>query len=308
VNRDLIWAASERTEGMLRTTPVIRVEAGGLSPVPVLVKLELMQHTGSFKPRGMYAAITALGQPGVPLVIASGGNAGLAVAHAGRRLSHPVSVFTPSTSPEIKRTKLRALGADVHVIDGIYDDAFEASQAFEATTGAARIHAFDDPQVVAGQGTIFNELDDQLDGDFDTVLVAVGGGGLIGGALAWFHDDATKVVSVEPESSQCLRAAVQAGAPTQVPVSGLAADSLGAKQVGAATWSLHHRLNDSVVVSDDAIAETQRAIYDQLHLVAEPGGAAALAALRIGAYQPQADERVAVLICGGNCDPATVTG
>jgi threonine dehydratase len=295
----------EQTRPYLRRTPVIDVEAGVLAPTAVTIKLELLQHTGSFKPRGIYAKVLSTDVPSAGIVIASGGNAGAAAAHAARRLGHHATVFMPETSPQTKVDRLVALGADVRRVGRIYDDALAASQTFAEASGAAVVHAFDQPEVVTGHGAIFAELDEQV-GRFDTVLVAVGGGGLIGGALAWSHGRA-KVVAVEPKTSDCLHAALDAGRPIAVDVQGAAIDSLGARQVGEQAWSLREHLGGSIVVSDEAIVDAQRALWREMRIVAEPGGAAALAALRSGVHLPDADERVAVLICGGNCDPSTVT-
>jgi threonine dehydratase len=302
---DAVAATRVRTSPYLRRTPVIDVEAGTLAPVDATLKLELLQHTGSFKPRGMYAKVLSTDVPAAGLVIASGGNAGAAAAHAARRLGHHITVFMPETSPQTKVDRLVALGADVRRIGAIYDHALAASEQHAADTGAAVVHAFDQPEVVTGQGAIFAELDEQVHA-IDTVLVAVGGGGLIGGALAWYHGR-IKVVAVEPATSACLHGALAAGERVTVPVEGVAIDSLGARMVGACTWSLREHLGDSVVVGDDAIVDAQRALWRELRIVAEPGGAAALAALRSGAYVATAGERVALLVCGGNCDPATVT-
>jgi threonine dehydratase len=306
VNPDAVEAMAQLTAQYLRRTPVVAIEAGSLSPVTLTTKLELLQHTGSFKPRGIYAKVLSTDVPASGIVIASGGNAGAAAAHAARRLGHRATVFMPETSPMTKVERLQRLGAEVHRIGRIYDDALAASAEFADASGAAVIHAYDQPEVVAGQGTIFAELEHQLAGAFDTVVVAVGGGGLIGGALAWFHGR-VKVVAVEPERSQCLHAALAAQDRVEVSVDGVAMDSLGARMVGEHTWSLRTHLGGSVTVTDDAIVDAQRALWRELRIVAEPGGAAALAAVRSGAYAPAPGERVALLVCGGNCDPATVT-
>jgi threonine dehydratase len=240
------------------------------------------------------------------LIAASGGNHGAAVAHVAARLGHHAEVFVPSTSPAMKRDRIAALGADVRVIAGYYDDAQAAADERASETGALLVHPYDHADVVAGQGTMGRELERQA-GPLDTVVVATGGGGFVGGQAAWFAGR-VRVVSVEPATSRCLHAALEAGRPVPVEVEGLAADSLGAAQLGGVAWEAVKRYVDrAVLVDDEAIRAAQRAIWDGLRLVAEPGGAAALAALRTGAYQPAPGERVAVVVCGANCDPTTVT-
>jgi threonine dehydratase len=193
----------------------------------------------------------------------------------------------------------------VTVVEGYYDDAQRAAEARCAQSGALMVHPFDHPATIAGQATMARELDAQV-GPFDTLLVAAGGGGFIAGQAAWFRDR-VRVVSVEPQTSACLHAALGAGAPVEVAVSGLAADSLGAQRLGAAPWTIVRRfVHDAVLVADDDIRRAQQELWDDLRLVVEPGGAAALAALRSGAYRPQRGERVVVVLCGSNCDPATV--
>ena len=207
----------------------------------------------------------------------------------------------------MKRPVLASFGAIVHVVEGLYDDAQAAANAHQYETGALLVHPYEDVDVVAGQGTMAAELGDQLD-SYDTLLVASGGGGFTAGQAAWVRDT-RKVVSVEPVTSNCLQAAVQAGEIRDVQVSGVAADSLGARRLGAIAWSVvRHYVDEAVVVTDDDIRSAQRVLWDELRLIAEPGGAAALAALRCGAYVPERGERVVVVVCGSNCDPATITG
>jgi threonine dehydratase len=311
VTPDDIAAALHRTRHHLRRTPVLTVEAGELSlPTASVLKLELLQHTGSFKPRGAFNRIVAAQEAGeVPaagLIAASGGNHGAAVAYAAARLGLPAEVFVPSSSPALKRDRIASFGAAVHVVEGLYDDAQAAADNRQATTGALTVHPYDHPLVVAGQGTLAAELDEQIDG-YDTLVVATGGGGFTAGQAAWVRDR-VKVVSVEPETSRCLHAALEAGAPTPVTVAGVASDSLGARRLGEVPWSIVRQFVDvALLVPDDEIRAAQRALWQHLRLVAEPGGAAALAALRCGAYVPEPGERVVVVVCGSNCDPATVT-
>jgi threonine dehydratase len=243
--------------------------------------------------------------PEAGIVAASGGNHGAAVAFVGRSLGIHAEVFVPSSSPAMKRDRIAALGATVHVIDGLYDDAQAAATEHQARTGALGVHPFEHPDVVAGQGTMARELERQID-DFDTIIVASGGGGFTAGQAAWFQSR-KRVVSVEPETSQCLHAARLAGEPVPVGVSGVAADSLGARRLGEVAWSVvRHHVAHSVTVTDDHIRAAQRLFWDRLRLVVEPGGATAFAALLSGVYVPAPDERIVVVVCGSNCDPATV--
>ncbi len=306
-----IDAAAARIGAHVRVTPVLQVDAAELdlpfaAAHPTTLKLELLQHVGSFKPRGAFNRVLAAGElPPAGLVAASGGNHGAAVAFVAQRLGVAAEIFVPSSSPAMKRDRIAALGATVHVIDGLYDDAQAAATAHQLTTGALAVHPFEHPHVVAGQGTMARELEQQV-ADFDTVVVATGGGGFTAGQAAWFAGR-KKVVSVEPHTSQCLHAARMAGEPVEVGVAGVAADSLGAKRLGSVAWSIvQHHVAHSVTVSDDAIRAAQRLLWDRLRLVAEPGGATALAALHSGAYVPEPGERVVVVVCGSNCDPATV--
>jgi threonine dehydratase len=307
-SRGDILAARDRIRRYVRRTPVLEAGPGTFGvDAPLTLKLELLQHMGSFKPRGAFSKMLASEVPTAGVIAASGGNFGLAVAYAARALGHHAEIFVPSTSPEAKIARVREQGADVRVIDGYYDDASAAAHERAAETGACWMHPFDQPEVVAGQGTIGIELSEQVP-DADTVLVAVGGGGLIGGIAAWFAGD-VRVVGVEPASSRCLDAALGAGGPVEVPVSGIAADSLGARRVGEIAFAVAREHVDRVaLVEDEAIRDAQRAIWRDLRMVAEPGGAAALAAVRSGAFVPADDERVVVLLCGANADPSTVTG
>jgi threonine dehydratase len=228
------------------------------------------------------------------------------VAFAAKRLGLHAEVFVPASSPPMKRERIASFGAALHVIEGLYDDAQAAATARQLETGALMVHPFDHVDVVAGQGTLAAELDDQLD-SYDTLIVACGGGGFIAGQAAWVRDT-RKVVSVEPATSCCLHAAMAADAPVPVDVSGLAADSLGARQLGAVSWSIvRSYVDEAVLVDDDAIRSAQQVLWQEFRLVAEPGGATALAALRSGAYVPEPGERVIVVVCGSNCDPATLS-
>jgi threonine dehydratase len=298
--------AAARIAGYVRRTPVLAVEAGAFG-VPVMLKLELLQHAGSFKPRGAFNRVLAATVPAVGVVAASGGNHGVAVAHVARALGHRAEIFVPSVSAPAKVARIRALGAEVTVGGAVYQDAQDAATARATETGALLVHPYDHPLVVAGQGTMALELDAQVPG-FDTVLVAVGGGGLIAGVAAWFGDR-VRIVSVEPATIPAMYEARRAGRPVTVGVSGLAADSLGANAIGAVPFATAAPfVDEAVLVTDDAIRDAQRALWASVRLLAEPGGAAALAAVQSGAYRPAPDERVVVVVCGANVDPQTVTG
>jgi threonine dehydratase len=301
-----IMAAADRIRGYVRSTPVIEAGAGSFGwDAPLALKLELLQHTGSFKPRGAFNKMLASDVPDTGVVAASGGNFGLAVAYAARSLGHRAEIFVPDTSPAAKIDRIGEMGADVRVIPGYYHEASVAAHERQAETGALAMHPFDQAEVVAGGGTIGLEISEQVP-DADTVLVAVGGGGLIAGIASWFRGD-IRVVGVEPEACPTMQAALVAGEPVDVEVGGIAADSLGPRRVGRIAFAAARNWVDRVVlVPDEAIREGQRRLWRDLHVVAEPGGAASLAALIGGAYVPETGERVVVLLCGANADPATV--
>ena len=298
VSRDDVERAAERIAGYVRRTPVIEHHG-------YCLKLELLQHAGSFKPRGAFNRMLSEQLPAAGVIAASGGNHGAALAYAASRLGVPAEVVIPATSPPLKRHLIERHRARVVVVEGYYDDAQRVADERQWQSGALMIHPYDHQATVAGQGTMGRELEVQV-GAIDTLLIASGGGGFTAGQAAWF-EDRVRIVSVEPETSQCLRAALAAGAPVPVEVAGVAADSLGAGQLGGVPWEVVRRfVDEAVVVSDDDIRAAQRAIWDDLRLIAEPGGAAAFAAVRSGAYRPARGERVAVAVCGSNCDPATV--
>ena len=307
VGRPEIEAAAEKIAGIVRFTPTIEPGVGFHdTAAQVVCKLELLQHTGSFKPRGaLHRALTSE-VPDSGLIAASGGNHGLAVAWVARHLGVPAEIFVPEVSPPAKVAKLHALGATVNVVGALYDDALAACRQRQVETGALDIHAYDHVDTIAGAGTIASELDAQT-GGVDTVLVALGGGGLASGLAAWYAGSGTRVVTVEPESSQCYAAAVAAGEPVDVQVAGVAADSLGARRIGATNWqALQAAEAQPVTVTDAAIRDAQHRLWKELQLVAEPGGATAAAALWSGAVSVGAGERVGVIVCGANCDPASV--
>ena len=277
-------------------TPVLETDVFG---TPLSLKLEQMQHTGSFKARGAMNSLLSMDVPKAGLVAASGGNHGAAVAWAAARLGHRARIYVPELAGEAKINLIRSLGADLIVVPGVYANALEQALIYEKDSGAAQIHAFDAPGTVAGQGTVMAEWEEQ--GLMaDTVLIAVGGGGLIGGAMAWL-EGRRKLVGVEPFNAPTLTQALEHGPQTTVEVSGLAANALGAKQAGRICYDLARVTNTGCVnVEDAAIAEAQHRLWSALRLVVEPAGAAALAALLSGAYRPQKGERLAVLLCGAN--------
>ena len=270
-------------------------------PYPVELKLEQVQHTGSFKARGAFNTLLSTNVPAAGVVAASGGNHGAAVGFAASSLGHPAQIFVPEIAGPAKIALIRRTGADLTVVPGAYSNALDAARAFEAETGAMQIHAYDAPATLAGQGTVMREWEDQ-GLTADTVLIAVGGGGLIGGALAWLSGR-RKIVAVEPETACTLHAALDAGAPVDVDVSGIAANALGARRIGQLCFDLAKEQVQSVLVTDADIAKAQSALWHDARQLVEPAGATALAALMSGAYVPAAGERVAVLLCGGNIAP-----
>jgi len=304
---DDVAAAAERIRGHVRRTPVIELSPGTLGvDAPLLLKLELLQHAGSFKPRGLFNRALTQDVPPAGLVIASGGNAALALLHVGKQLGHAVEVFVPETAPAAKVTKLHRYGARVHQVGSTFAEALVACEQRSEQTGALLMHAYDQPEVVAGQGTVGLELEQQCEG-VDTVLVACGGGGLVGGIAAWFAQR-VRVIAVEPEGSPTLAAARAAGERVVIEPGGIGADALGASQIGAIAWEIAQRsIDEVVVVPGQSLLDARQRLWDELRICAEPGTAAALAALVEGLYRPAPGERVAVIVCGGNSDPSTLT-
>jgi threonine dehydratase len=285
----------------IRRTPVIEIRGVdfGLPGVALTLKLELLQHTGSFKPRGAFTNLLMREVPAAGVVAASGGNHGVAVAYAASQLGKRATIFVPSVASPVKMQRIRAYGAELIVAGDRYNDALAGSEEWSARSGALPVHAYDQPETLLGQGTTGLEFEDQAPG-LDTVLVACGGGGLIGGMAAWYGGR-VKIVGVEPEACPTLALALEAGKPVDSPAGGIAADSLAPKQVGALMFPFAQKYVDRVaLVSDDAIREAQNALWDTLRIVAEPGGAAAFSALLSRRYVPRPGERVGVLVCGGN--------
>lgn len=302
-----IESAAELIRGRVRHTPTIDLEWAPGSTVTL--KLELLQHAGSFKPRGAFTSVLGAAVRPDRLVAASGGNHGLAVAHVGATLGIPTSIHVPEICAPIKQQATARLGAQVQVSPGTYADALRASAAEAAEPGVLAVHAYDTFDTVRGQGTLGRELAGDLP-DVDTVLVAVGGGGLLGGIAAWFGEDSgVRLVAVEPEACPTLHRALTAGAPVDVTVGGIAADALGASRIGEIGLACCQRAGvESVLVTDDDIDRARRLLWDELRVAAEPAGATALAALLSGAHVPSADERVCVVVCGGNADPSDLVG
>jgi threonine dehydratase len=301
VSRDRIAAIEPIIRPYIRRTPVIDLAASdfGLAGERLTLKLELFQHSGSFKVRGAFTNLLTRDIPAAGVVAASGGNHGCAVAYAAMKLGIPAKIFVPTISSPAKLQRIREYGADLVVVGDLYADSLAASETWSAQTGALAVHAYDQFETLLGQGTTGREFEEQAP-DLDTVLVAVGGGGLIGGIAAWYAGR-VRVIAVEPELAPTLYDALAAGRPVDAPAGGYAADSLAPRRVGELMFPIAQRYVDrAVLVTDDAIREAQVKLWQTLRVVAEPGGAAPLSALLSGRYQPAADERVGVIICGGN--------
>jgi threonine dehydratase len=295
-----ITKAAERIAPFARITPVMQVTLPGAGTIEV--KLENTQHTGSFKARGAFNTLGTGPVPAAGVVAASGGNHGAAVAYAARTLGYPAKIFVPEYAGPAKIALIRAQGADLQVVPGVYADAAALATAHAEATGAMQIHPYDAVLTLAGQGTLLREWEAQ-GLQADTVLIAVGGGGLIGGALAWLAGR-RKVVAVEPVLAPTLHRALAEGPETTVQVSGVSANALGASKIGRLSYDLVKALGvTSVLVTDEAIVAAQGLLWRSLRQLVEPAGAAALAALTSGAYVPEAGERVAVLVCGANPAP-----
>ena len=302
-----IVAAADRIDRYIRRTPVLTLNPGDSGgDFTAFLKLESLQNVGVFKVRGAFNRILSAPQvPSAGVIAASGGNHGLAVAYAAHKLGYPAEIFVPLVSSPVKQQKIRSYGAAIVVGGAYYADARQACELRAAETGALMVYPYEQPEVIAGQGTLAREFDEQAPG-LDTVLLAVGGGGLIAGAAAWLGKS-VKVIGVEPSSIPTLHDAIQNGQPVDVNVAGIAADSLGARRIGDVAFEILNGVVDRVLlVSDDTIKAAQHYLWENLRLVTEPGGATAFSALWSGAYVPRPGERVGVVICGGNTDPASV--
>jgi threonine dehydratase len=296
-----IRAAYQIIAPHIRRTPIVEVnpaDFGLAGSLPLALKLELLQHAGSFKARGAFTSLLTRTIPDAGVVAASGGNHGAAIAFAAMKLGIPAKIFVPSIASPAKIQQINDYGAQLVIGGERYADALAASEAWVATSGALPIHAYDQRETMLGQGTVGLEFEQQA--PITTLMVAVGGGGLIAGITAWF-EGRIKIVAVEPEKAPTLTRALEAGRPIDAEAGGIAADSLAPRRVGELVFPIiSQHVKQTVLVSDDAILDAQRRLWTTLRVVAEPGGAAALAALTSGAYVPSPSERVGVLICGGN--------
>jgi threonine dehydratase len=305
ISRTEIQDAGRRIAMHVRRTPVIALEerAFGID-ARIFFKLECLQHTGSFKPRGAFNCILSSKIDKAGVIAASGGNHGAAVAYAAHKLGHRAEIFVPVITPKNKVDRLRQYDSTINVAGNNYAEALAASRERAVQTGAVAIHAYDDARVLAGQGTLGMELEEQVRG-LDSVLIAVGGGGLIGGVASWYQER-VRVIAVEPERAPTLHNSLAAGHVVEVETGGVAADSLGARRVGDLMFPVAQKfVPQSVLVSDEQIVEAQRTLWQHLRLIAEPGGATALAALLSGVYKPHPGERVGVVLCGSNAELAS---
>jgi threonine dehydratase len=301
ISRERIAATEALIRRYLRWTPLLKADLAdfGLAPAPLIFKLEMLQHSGSFKARGAFANLLLRKPPPAGIVAASGGNHGAAVAYAAQRLGVPATIFVPDITSPAKAERIRNYGARLVIAGARYADALAASEAHVAATGAMAVHAYDQAETLLGQGSVGMELEQDAP-EIETLLVAVGGGGLIGGIAAWYGRR-IRIVAVEPEAAPTLYTALKAGRPVDAPAGGIAADSLAPRRVGELMFPIaRDNAADVVLVTDDAIRQAQEALWSNLRLVTEPGGAAAFAALLSRRYKPQAGERVAVLLCGAN--------
>jgi threonine dehydratase len=301
IDRERIAAVEKLIRPHIRRTPAIEVAGAdfGLDSIRLIFKLELLQHSGSFKARGAFTNLLTREIPPAGVVAASGGNHGAAVAFAAMKLGVPAKIFVPSVASAEKIGRIRGYGADLVVTGERYAEALAASESWTAQSGALPVHAYDQMETLLGQGTVGLEFEEQAP-NLDTLLVAVGGGGLIGGVAAWYSGR-VKIIGVEPETAPTLAHALRAGRPVDSPAGGIAADSLAPKRVGELMFPIAQRHVSSVVlVPDENIQQAQEALWKVLRVAAEAGGAAAFAALLSGRYRPQPGERVGVLICGGN--------
>ena len=302
IDREAIAETYHSIRTHVRFTPTLEVspsEFGAPKAHSLTLKLEYLQHTGSFKPRGAFANLLSRDIPTAGVAAASGGNHGAALAYAAHQLNHPARLFVPQYASETKVDRIRKLGGDVVVSGTEFGEVLANCAAYVEESGALNVHAYDQDETLLGQGTVGLELETQAP-NIETVLVAVGGGGLIGGITAWYRDRLA-IVGVEPATSCALHTALEEGRPVDVSVSGIAADSLGAQRIGEIMFPLAKAYVENVaLVDDNAIAEAQKLLWERLRIATEPGGATALAALISGAYEPSAGERICVIVCGAN--------
>ena len=304
---DISRARIEATERVIRPhirrTPTVEVAGAdfGLDAITIVFKLELLQHAGSFKARGAFTNMLTHAVPPAGVVAASGGNHGAAVAFAAMKLHQPATIFVPSVASPAKLDRIRGYGAELIIAGDRYANALEASETWTRQSGALPIHAYEGDETLLGQGTLGLELEAQ-DPKLDSLLVAVGGGGLIGGVAAWYQDR-LKVIAVEPTEAPTLNLALKAGNPIDSPAGGVAADSLAPRQVGQQMFPIAQKyVHSSILVSDEEILAAQKRLWETIRIAAEPGGSAAFAGLLSGRYKPEPGERVGVIVCGGNTD------
>ena len=303
ISRERIQATERVIRPHIRRTPILEVDAAdfGLDSIKITFKLELFQHAGSFKARGAFTNMLTRDVPAVGVVAASGGNHGVAVAFAAMKLGKPATIFVPTVASKTKLDRIRQSGAELVIVGDRYADALEASEAWTAKSGALPIHAYEGDATLLGQGTLGMELEEQAP-ELDTLLVAVGGGGLIGGVLSWYQNR-LKIIAVEPIEAPTLQRALSAGRPVDSPAGGIAADSLAPRQVGQQMFPIAQKfVHSALLVSDEEIINAQKRLWETTRIVAEPGGATAFAGLLSGRYKPEPGERVGVIVCGGNRD------
>ena len=303
LTRERIEATERVIRPHIRRTPILEVDGAdfGLDSIKITLKLELFQHAGSFKARGAFTNMLTREVPPVGVVAASGGNHGVAVAFAAMTLCKPATIFIPSVASKTKLDRIRKCGAELIMAGDRYAESLEASEAWTAQSGALPIHAYEGDATLLGQGTLGMELEEQAP-QLDSLLVAVGGGGLIGGVLSWYQDR-IKVIAVEPNEAPTLQYALKAGRPVDAPAGGIAADSLAPRQVGQQMFPIAQKfVHSALLVSDEEIIAAQKKLWETTRIMAEPGGATAFAGLLSGRYKPEPGERVGVIICGGNTD------
>lgn len=309
LSRQAIEATARRIAPHVRHTPILQVagEDFGLRGVRLAFKLEFLQHAGSFKSRGAFNHLLTRQVPAAGVVAASGGNHGAAVAYAAGQMKVPATIFVPKVASASKIEQIRAHGATLKILGERYADALVASEAYRQVSGALPIHAYDQVETLQGQATVGLEFEHDAP-DIDVLLVSVGGGGLIGGIASWLRGR-VRLIGVEPELAPTLTRALEAGEPVDAPAGGIAADSLAPRRVGTLAFQVaQQHVAHTVLVSDDAIRDAQRALWHVLRIVAEPGGAAAMAALLSGAVRPQAGQTVGVLLCGANTTAVSFDG
>jgi len=308
LSRERIQATERVIRPYIRRTPVLEVDGSefGLDSIKIVFKLELFQHAGSFKARGAFTNMLTRKVPAAGVVAASGGNHGCAVAFAAMKLGKPATIFVPSVASQAKLDRIRGYDAELIIAGDRYAESLEASEAWTKQSGALPIHAYEGDETLLGQGTLGLELEEQ-DPKLDSLLVAVGGGGLIGGVASWYQNK-VKVIAVEPTEAPTLQLALKAGRPVDSPAGGIAADSLAPRQVGQQMFPIAQRfVQSSLLVTDEEILAAQKRLWEATRIIAEPGGATAFAALLSGRYTPERGERVGVIVCGGNTEKVVFT-